>query len=112
MVSEVEETARNHTEFDEDCMESVVKPLRCSAAKHPVRNDIHVVRVVCSSTGIDSVLIHNSSKKKIIAITLLADFTVFAFLGVGEDGCFRSLLFCFMVGLVIQPSFFCCDEAL
>ncbi|GFU40341.1 transposable element Tc3 transposase [Trichonephila clavipes] len=29
-------------------------------------------------------------------ITLPADFTVFAFLGVGEAGCFHSLLCCFM----------------
>ncbi|GFV65212.1 hypothetical protein TNCV_3683091 [Trichonephila clavipes] len=29
-------------------------------------------------------------------ITLPVNFTVFAFLEVGEDGCFRSLLCCFM----------------
>ncbi|PRD35129.1 UNVERIFIED_CONTAM: hypothetical protein NCL1_12526 [Trichonephila clavipes] len=46
-----------------------------------------------------------------MVITLEANFTVFAFLGVGEDGCFRSLLCCYMVGSVIQPSFVCCDEA-
>ena len=30
-------------ERDQDCMEGVVKSLRCSAAKHPVRNEQYVV---------------------------------------------------------------------
>ncbi|GFV32672.1 hypothetical protein TNCV_441641 [Trichonephila clavipes] len=113
---------------DQDCMEGLVKYLRCFAVKHPVRKeqyvvehchgaigshsekmdvffivlfhcslDIHVVRAVYGSTGFDSVLIHNSFIiKKIIVITLPADFTVFAFLGVDEYGCFHSLLCSFM----------------
>ncbi|GFT39098.1 hypothetical protein TNCV_3401341 [Trichonephila clavipes] len=39
----VEETARNSMELDQDCMEGVVKSLRCSAAKHAVRNEQYVV---------------------------------------------------------------------
>ncbi|GFU91195.1 hypothetical protein TNCV_4925251 [Trichonephila clavipes] len=30
-------------EFYQDCMEGAVKSLRCSAAKHPVRNEQYVV---------------------------------------------------------------------
>ncbi|GFY33469.1 protein kinase C, brain isozyme [Trichonephila clavipes] len=37
------ETARNRMEFYQDCMEGVVKSLRCSAAKHPVRSEQYVV---------------------------------------------------------------------
>ncbi|GFT58019.1 HTH_Tnp_Tc3_2 domain-containing protein [Trichonephila clavipes] len=42
MVSEVEETVRNRMEFDQDCMEGVIKYLHCYAAKHLVRNDQYV----------------------------------------------------------------------
>ncbi|GFW17549.1 hypothetical protein TNCV_2651071 [Trichonephila clavipes] len=38
-----EKAAKNRTEFYQDGMEGVVKSLRCSAAKHPVRNEQYVV---------------------------------------------------------------------
>ncbi|GFT72904.1 hypothetical protein TNCV_2319271 [Trichonephila clavipes] len=107
-------------------MEGAVKSLRCSAAKHTVRNekyvvdivmvqqeaiskqwmfpfnvqyhcsqDIREVRVVYGSTGFDSVLMHNSFIiKKLMVVNLPDDFPGFAFLRVGEDGCFHSLLCC------------------
>ncbi|GFT92597.1 hypothetical protein TNCV_1480851 [Trichonephila clavipes] len=37
------ETVRNRMEFYQDCVGDVVKSLRCSAAKHPVRNEQYVV---------------------------------------------------------------------
>ncbi|GFX93760.1 hypothetical protein TNCV_1589361 [Trichonephila clavipes] len=38
-------------EFYQDCTEGVVKSLRCSAAKHPVRNEQYVVGHCHSAIG-------------------------------------------------------------
>ncbi|GFY05123.1 uncharacterized protein TNCV_3269951 [Trichonephila clavipes] len=59
--------------------------------------DIRVLQADYSSIGFDSVMLPNSFIiERSMAITLPANFTVFAFSGVVEDGCFRSLLCCFM----------------
>ncbi|GFX18116.1 hypothetical protein TNCV_1577951 [Trichonephila clavipes] len=57
-----------------------------------VKKDIRVVRAVYGSTGFDSVLLHNSFIIKNMVVTLPANFTDFAFMGVGEDECFFSVV--------------------